>query len=59
MNYVLVDNLKQAESKIRTAGGEIVLPPVDVPEMGSFFWFKVPGGPILACWADAPNRKSE
>ena len=55
LNYVLVEDLSAAEKKIMDLGGEIVLPRVDVPEMGSFFWFKVPGGPVLACWADAPN----
>ena len=54
-NYILVDDLEEAEEKIRASGGEIVLPRVDVPQMGSFFWFKVPGGPILACWQDAPK----
>ena len=55
MNYILVEDLDAAEKKIKDLGGEIVLPRVDVPEMGSFFWFKVPGGPLLACWEDAHN----
>lgn len=57
INYILVDNLDEVTLKIKRAGGEIVLPRVDVPEMGSFLWFKVPGGPIMACWQDAPNRR--
>lgn len=56
MNYVLVDDLDAAQNKIISLGGEIVMPRVDVPKMGSFFWFKAPGGPILACWADSPGR---
>lgn len=56
INYILVDDLDATVTKIKKAGGEIVLPRVDVPDMGSFLWFKVPGGPILACWQDAPNR---
>jgi uncharacterized protein len=56
MSYILVDNLSDVEKKILNSGGEIVMPRVDVPEMGSFFWFRVPGGPILACWQDAPSR---
>ncbi len=55
LNYVLVDDIQKAEEKIRASGGEIVLQRVDVPKMGSFFWFKVPGGPILACWQDSPK----
>jgi predicted enzyme related to lactoylglutathione lyase len=58
MNYILVDNLEVAEKKVVSFGGELVLPRVDVPNMGSFFWFKIPGGPVLACWADPPDRKT-
>jgi uncharacterized protein len=58
INYVLVDDLGAVEKAIRKAGGEVVLPRVDVPHMGSFFWFKVPGGPVLACWQDAPDREA-
>lgn len=54
MNYVRVENLKQAETSVRDAGGEIVLPRTDIPGMGSFFWFKVPSGPMMACWQDWP-----
>ncbi len=53
MNYVRVDDLKEAEGRVREAGGEIVLPRTDIPGMGSFFWFKVPSGPLMACWQDA------
>ena len=35
----------------------MLMPIVDVPRTGRFFWFKVPGGPILAAWQDAPDRK--
>jgi predicted enzyme related to lactoylglutathione lyase len=59
VNYILVDNLELAEKMIVSSGGEIVMPRVDVPNMGSFFWFKVPGGPVLACWADLPKAKNE
>ena len=53
MNYVRVKDLKQAEQSIRESGGEIVLPRTDIPGMGSFFWFMVPSGPLMACWQDA------
>lgn len=52
-NYVLVADLDEAEKGVREAGGTIVLPRVDVPGMGSFFWFQAPGGPVLACWQPA------
>jgi len=56
INYVLVDNLDATAAKVKKMGGQVVLPRTDVPGMGSFFWFKVPGGPVLACWEDASNR---
>src|SRR5215467_13581385 len=46
INYVLVEDLDAAERTVRSGGGEVVLSRVDVPEMGSFFWFRAPGGPI-------------
>jgi predicted enzyme related to lactoylglutathione lyase len=57
VNYILVDDLEAMETKIEKMGGEIIMPAVDVPHMGRFFWFKVPGGPVLAAWQDAPDRK--
>lgn len=52
-NYVLVDDLIEAERRVRKKGGQIILPRTDIPGMGSFFWFKIPSGPIMACWQDA------
>jgi uncharacterized protein len=54
ISYVQVRDLKEAQSRVERAGGTIVLPPVDLPGMGRFFWFRVPGGPLLACWQDLP-----
>ncbi|MCI4368403.1 MAG: VOC family protein [Thermoplasmata archaeon] len=52
LSYVRVSDLDSAQAQVEREGGTIVLPRVDVPKMGSFFWFKIPGGPILACWQD-------
>jgi len=54
INYILVDDIEETAKRIERAGGEIVMPLVDVPKMGRFFWFKVPGGPVLAAWQDVP-----
>src|SRR6266699_295872 len=45
-NYVLVENLEDAEKNVRKKGGQIILPRTDIPGMGSFFWFKIPSGPV-------------
>ena len=58
MNYVRVKDLKQAETRVLDAGGKIILPRTDIPGMGSFFWFKVPSGPMMACWQDAAQPTS-
>jgi len=54
-NYIRVSDLDGALQRVKAAGGEIVLARVDVPKMGSFFWFRIPGGPVMACWQDAPD----
>jgi len=53
LSYVRVADLEKALRRVQANGGVVVLPRVDVPGMGSFFWFRAPGGPILACWQDA------
>ncbi len=58
-NYVRVQDLDAALAKVTGSGGEVVLSRVDVPGMGSFFWFRVPGGPVMACWQDAPELPKE
>jgi uncharacterized protein len=55
MNYVRVEDLRLAETRVLDAGGKIILPRTDIPGMGSFFWFKIPSGPMMACWQDAPQ----
>ena len=52
-NYVRVDDLDEAERNVRKKGGQIILPRTDIPGMGSFFWFKIPSGPLMACWQDS------
>jgi uncharacterized protein len=58
INYVLVGDIEATANRVKKAGGELLMPVVDVPRMGRFFWFKVPGGPVLAAWQDAPDRKA-
>jgi len=57
MNYVKVDDLDESEERVLAAGATVVLPRTDIPGMGSFFWFKVPSGPLMACWQDASKSK--
>ena len=52
--YVRVSDLGESQRRVEAAGAQIVLPRVEVPGMGCFFWFRVPGGPLLACWQDLP-----
>jgi predicted enzyme related to lactoylglutathione lyase len=54
LSYVRVPDLERARQRVERGGATIVLPRVDVPGMGSFFWFRIPGGLVLACWQDAP-----
>ncbi len=53
--YVEVDNIKEAARKIEKAGGEIVLPPMEVPGQGWQLHFRYKGSPLIACWEDTTN----
>lgn len=59
LSYIRVDDLDEARARVEAAGAKIVLPKVEIPGMGCFFWFQVPGGPLLACWQDLPAAKEE
>ena len=59
LSYVRVSDLARALDQVSRSGGKIVLPPVHLPGLGSFFWFQAPEGPILACWQDAPVGPKE
>lgn len=48
--YIAVDDIKAAAKKVEKAGAKIVVPPMEIPNMGWFFQFQVKGGPVLACW---------
>jgi uncharacterized protein len=56
--YIQVEDLTGAQKRVENAGATIVLPRVDVPGMGCFFWFRIPSGPVLACWQDLPADAS-
>ncbi|MBL7191636.1 VOC family protein [bacterium] len=51
--YILVDEIKDAVSKITDNGGEIILPETPVADMGFFALFKDPEGNVMGLWADA------
>lgn len=47
---VSVVALGSSLAKIQRAGGTIVVPPVSIPGMGSYAFFKDPDGNIVGCW---------
>jgi uncharacterized protein len=48
LNYLLVESVDAAVKKITAAGGKIVLPKQEIPNVGWFAVFQSPGGPHLA-----------
>jgi len=55
LNYISVDNLDAAVTKITKAGGKIVSPRQEVPGWGTMAVFQAPGGVVQAIW-QAPER---
>lgn len=48
--YVQVDDLNAALDKASKLGGQTLVPPQDVPGMGSFAWLKDPEGNAIGLW---------
>jgi predicted enzyme related to lactoylglutathione lyase len=44
LNYILVDSVDEAAKKIVKAGGKILVPKYEIPNMGWFSVFEAPGG---------------
>jgi predicted enzyme related to lactoylglutathione lyase len=51
--YVGVDDLEASTEKAKALGAEVVLPPTEVPGMGSFAWLKDLEGTIFGLWKAA------
>jgi hypothetical protein len=48
--YVMVDDLTAYLDKATALGGQLLIPPTEVPGMGHFAWFKDPDGNCLGLW---------
>jgi predicted enzyme related to lactoylglutathione lyase len=51
--YVGVDDLEASTEKAKALGAEVVLPPTEVPGMGSFAWLKDLEGTTFGLWKAA------
>ena len=59
LNYVLVESLAATVKKAKAEGAQIVVERQDVPDMGAFAVFLVPGGIVQGVWEplmDAPSN---
>jgi predicted enzyme related to lactoylglutathione lyase len=54
--YIATDNINQTADKVRAAGGEVVMGPMEVPMAGHMCIFRDPTGAFLALW-QAGNHK--
>lgn len=48
--YVQVDDLEATLKHVEKLGGKRVVPPTEVPGMGSFAWFNDPDGTTIGLW---------
>jgi predicted enzyme related to lactoylglutathione lyase len=48
--YVEVDDLQNYLDKAEGLGGKMIIPPTEVPEMGSFAWFADIDGNTIGLW---------
>lgn len=48
--YAQVDDLKRTLDKAATIGGRTIVPPTEVPGVGSFAWMGDPSGNVIGLW---------
>lgn len=51
--YINVDDLKATLDHVAKLGGKMVVPPTEVPGMGTFAWFSDPEGNVIGLWKNA------
>jgi predicted enzyme related to lactoylglutathione lyase len=52
LNYVLVDSVDAAVKKITAHGGKVLMPKQEIPNVGWFAVYEVPGGIVQAIYQD-------
>jgi len=53
VNYVLVDSVDAAVKKISAHGGKILMPKQEIPKVGWFALYEIPGGVVQAIFQTA------
>ncbi|MCI4318552.1 MAG: VOC family protein [Thermoplasmata archaeon] len=56
LNYVLVESVDAATKKITAAGGKVVMPKQEIPKVGWFAVFEIPGGVMQAVYQPLAPR---
>ena len=51
-----VDSIDDSMKKIEAAGGSVVQPRTEIPDMGAFAYFKDTEGNVLGLWENADRR---
>ncbi len=57
LNYILVESVEQTSKRIEEAGGKILVPEREIPNMGSFAVFEDPEGTTMALWTPTPRQQ--
>jgi predicted enzyme related to lactoylglutathione lyase len=47
-SYVAVDNVDEMAARVKELGGDIVMPPMDIPQVGRFCVLKDPTGGVIS-----------
>ncbi len=56
LNYVLVESIDAAVKKVTAHGGKIVLPKQEIPKVGWFAVYEIPGGIVQAVYQTARRQ---
>ena len=53
LNYVLVESLDAALAKVTAHGGKVIMPKQEIPTIGWFAIYEIPGGVVQAIYQSA------
>jgi uncharacterized protein len=57
INYIFVESVEEYQDKVKSAGGKIIAPKMEVPGQGWFAVFEDPSGTRMALWEPNPQAR--
>ena len=54
-----IEDMRRRADQVEAAGGSVVKPPTEIPNVGNFAYVADPEGTVFGLWQDAPSGEPE